>query len=311
MHAPALAQEADSVALRFGWRPGLTADVQHERTRIRTTPARSDTSGFRSMSIMRVAEHAEGLEVRSDSVVIHGMEETSTDEGEFAQRLLATIGALTPGYIINASGEFLRVTDLARLKAAADTLFQPLFASLDSVSPQARGLIEQALSEQNMTASMAQAWNSMVGTWIDAEWEVGAVYEVRTEEPIPLLPGLTVPMTLQFSAAGRVPCDDGAAGNSCVELQMLSTPDSAGMQEVLRQVFERFGNQPEMQSVLEAMSSMEVENEITVVTEPSTLVPHVVVLEKRVRVLVKPTDGDPGGETVQVDRDVSWYHYRK
>ena len=305
------AQAGDSVSLRFAWRDGLTADVEHEVLRVRTSHQGSDTTTMRTRSLMRVAAHPQGFVVRSDSLRVEGFDAAASVPTEFAQRMMSTLGSLTPSFVVSADGEFVQVTDLARLKAAMDSLFAPMVREMGESVPQVASFMGQLLSEQALTASAAQEWNALVGTWVGAEWELGAVYELETEEAVPIMPGLTVPMRLQFSAAGRVPCSEADQATSCVELQMISVPDSAGMKRLTQQLLERLAGVPDAEEVVAALENMEVEQELTVVAEPNTLVPHLVVREKRVRVTVAALAGEDGGTMRQVDRNVQRYRYRK
>jgi hypothetical protein len=63
--------------------------------------------------------------------------------------------------------------------------------------------------------------------------------------------------------------------------------------------------------VLSALESMEVETELTVVTHPKTLLPYLVVQEKRVSVHVPSSAAEAGGTSGQYERRIARYHYDK
>lgn len=302
------AQEAaDSVSLRFGWPAGMAARVEQEWSRVQHGPERRDSTSVRTAYRLRVAAHPEGrlLQVDSFEVLTGGAAAASSGDG--AEAMIARLGSFLPSYIVSPDGEFVRIVDLARMQAAMDTLFAPLRAELDSAPPQLAALFANATSAEALTRSAAQEWNLVAGTWVGADWEIGAAYEFRNEEPIPLLPGRTVPMNYEFGAVERVPCTDDATEAGCVVLVMRSAPDSAALAAVMQDFFTAI--LPSERAEFEVLRNMRTVNELTVVSDPRTLQPYSVELVKLVEVGGGAAGSGAGSITRRLDRRTARYHY--
>lgn len=140
---------------------------------------------------------------------------------------------------------------------------------------------------------LAEEWTAMVSFWAGATLRIGATYEVR--QRIPSESG-TAEVTAQFSLDGRVPCTPGTFETRCVRLRMRSTPDTAaitGLRETLA---------ADLNVADEAVLEASVSDEMTLVTEPETLVPHRWSHRRTTRLTVK--DGESrrvlGGEQLRV-----------
>ena len=302
------AQEVvDSVALRFAWPVGMTARVEQEWSRVQATPTKRDSTYVRSAYRLQVADHPQGRLIEMDSfriVPAPGQQLNATVDGE---QIVARLGSLLPSYVVSVEGEFLAVADIERMKSAFDSILAPVRQQSESGSPQVRALLANMTSPQALTAAAAQEWNLVVGTWVGADWEVGAAYEYSAEEPIPYLPGQKVKMNYEFAAVERVPCAGSEREARCVELFMRSAPDSAAFAGLLRTLFETIA--PDQRSAVEGLQNMRAVNELTVIAEPATLRPHSVELIKFVEVGVAPSSGDAGGKTMRLDRRAASYTY--
>lgn len=302
-------ERADTVSLRFDWPVGLTARVEQQWLKEKSSPSRTDSILVVSSFRMRVDAHPRGRLISIDSMSIPQLS-AGADSNEFVQQLVNQLGVLMPSYVVNNEGEFVEVADIARMKSAVDSLLAPMLRSMSELSPQAHAFIRSMISEQTLTASAAQEWNAMVGTWVGADWEVGAVYEVEAEEASPIMPGLVIPMHYQFSAVERIPCTEADTSLACTELRMVSTPDPEATKAAVQKLFGQLGVS-EGEEVLTAFESMEVENELTVIANPATLVPYLVVREKRVRVRTGGSSAESGEEGTQYERKISRFHYDK
>ena len=308
---PAAAQKArDSVSLRFGWPVGMSARVDQRWSRVRRGQ-RADSSALRTTYRMRVLTHPEGRLVVSDSFAFPGAPAPVGDREAMAQRLLTQLGSLSPSYVVSAAGEFRQLVDAQKMKATVDSMLAPLLTRLEELPPQARAMLQSATSEQALAARAAEGWNALAGAWVGADFAVGDVYRSETNEPIPMLGGATVPMRYEFTAVERTSCGGGAASpeRGCVRLRMTSRPDSAGMRKVLEGMLAQFG--AKAAEAVKALRGMTVENEIVVVAEPATLVPHFMSQTKRVRVRTAATATEPAGATSQTDVRTAKFEYAK
>ena len=307
------AAQADTVRLHFDWPVGMTASVEQFWMRTRTTGARSDTVRLPSTYRIQVLAHPKGRLVRTDRFTLPGAGGAGGAGGgqqEAVQRLSASLAGMQPSFVVNDSGEFVQVEDVARMKAALDSIISPMMQGMASAPPQLRSFMAQVTSEEALAASAAQEWNALAGTWIGAVWEVGEVYETRVDEPIAILPGLQVPVVYEFSATGRVPCEEGAPAGGCVALEMRSSPDSVGMRSVLERLMKEMGG-PQGEEVAAMIGGMRVENELSVVADPRTLRPYQVTRVRRST--VRPTGAGvaAGAEATGIEQsDVRMTRFR-
>jgi hypothetical protein len=98
---------------------------------------------------------------------------------------------------------------------------------------------------------------------------------------------------------------EGGAGSDCVEIHLVSTPDPAAMKEILAQFMERLLSTPGLGGI--GFESLELENEMVLITEPSTLRPRRAVFSRSVAGVVA-ADGQRS-EVSQTDIRTFRYTY--
>ncbi len=289
------------VHLKFAWPAGTRVVVEAEWSRLDQTQQRRDSVIINSRYHMNVLEHPRGRLVEIDSFAPVSTDGTTPPEME---GLLAGIGSFIPSYVVSPTGDFLELGDPAGFKARMDSLFSSLFEGIDSLPPQVQELLARATSIEALSAAAAESWNLMVGTWVDAEWEVGMSYEYSAEEPFHLIPGSIVLMNYEFAAIERVPCIEDGEDLDCVLLGMRSAPDSASLEQVMQALFRTIA--PDETEVVEALRGMLVLNELHVVTRPESLQPYYTEYVKYVEV---PSEAGPEAATIRATRQSASYSY--
>jgi len=298
-------ERPDLTTLRFDWPVGTVAHVEQLATRIQESPSRHDTTAVRTRYRLRVDDHPRGRFVRVDSFAV-GPHEGDMPPG--LARVAATLSALVPSYVVSPEGDFLELADAEGVKAAADSLLAPLFRELAGAPEQLRAFMANATSIPALTASAAEEWNLLVGTWVGAEWEVGAIYEASGEQSTPLFPGRAVAMNYEFSAVERAPCVEDAPGKDCVLLAMRVTPDSAALEGLLQEIVRTVA--PEgVAELADVLRNTRTTNEVLLLTRPGTLQPHWLEVVKRVEVSVATGPGEARTSTVRTDRRVARFLY--
>ena len=308
---PALGQvKPDSVSLRFAWPVGMTASVEGEWTRMQSTPVRSDSFTVRSRWRMMVSPHPKGRLVQYDQFTITSLPPAASNRsaaGLDPHQLLARLGSIQPSYVVTAEGDFVSVEGVEATKRALDSALAPLMREIAGAPPAIKALMENATSTQVLTAAAAQDWNAVAGTWVGADWEVGSVYETSTEEPVPMFPGLKMPMQYQFRAAERVPCTERETARRCVRLEMQSEPDSVAMRKFINDLMTKVA--PNQANALAVFRSMRVANELTVIADPRDLRPYYFELVKAVEAESAGGPNEPAGRTRQIDIRTARYTY--
>jgi len=308
---PAFAQaKADSVSLRFAWPIGMTARVDQEWTRMQVGPQRNDSVTVRSRYRLTVAAHPKGRLIQSDSFAITSLPAAASNRraGDVdPQQFLARLGSVQPSYVVTTDGEFVGLEGVERTKRMLDSLFAPMMREMADAPAELKALMQSVTSPQTLTATAAQEWNALAGTWVGADWVVGEAYEASSEEPSPMIPGLKVPMRHEFSAAERVPCREGEPAKRCIRLEMISEPDSAALRKVMTDFMAKVA--PKDANVAAAFQSMRVANELTVVADPRDLRPYAMALVKTVEVQGAGGPNEPAGRTRRVDIRTARYRY--
>jgi hypothetical protein len=289
----------------------MAATVEGEWTRMRSTPVRNDSFTVRSRWRMAVSAHSKGRLIQYDQFTITSLPPAAPNQSAAVDphQLLARLGSIQPSYVVSAEGEFVSVEGVEATKRALDSLFAPVMREIAGAPPAIKQLMENATSMQVLTAAAAQDWNAVAGTWVGADWEVGAIYEASTEEPVPMFPGLKMPMQYQFRAAERVPCTERETARRCVRLEMNSEPDSVAMRKFINDLMTTIA--PKDVNVLAMFRSMRVANELTVIADPRDLRPYFFELVKAVEAETAGGPNEPPGRTVQIDIRTARYKYTR
>lgn len=304
-------RRADSVSLRFKWPPGMTAQVDEEWVRVQSTTERRDSITIRSHYRMRVLDHADGLLIAADSFVVSGTSGLPALRGQASdvQRLVTVVESYQPSYVVSRDGEFRSLGSAAQMKRLLDSLLVPMLREIKEAPAELQAVIRNATSEQSMSASAAQEWDAIVGTWVGADWVIGQALQNTVEEPVPVMPGLKIPMRYEFGAAERVPCAPEMRPATCVRLEMYSEPDTASLRRVIAEMVTRLGASEKDKDLLTSLQNLRTMNELIVITEPGTLRPYAVTRVRRVQLSVAPGTTEKAGTTTRVDTRTARYRY--
>lgn len=276
-----------AVTLAFGWTAPLSARVTYRRTRTRSG-ARGAT--FTARYVARLA--AQGRELRLGN-------EATTWEGDLPFPTALTGEAIFASeqvvQRIGTEGQFLGLDGVEAIRPVLRRMFEELMV------PPEQAERAVALAEASMRAQAEELWNLAVGFWTGASLELGETYQMETETELPFAPGTRAQSTVEFEVRRRVPCGAGERGARCVEITLRAVPERAAVERAAPLLRERLG--APAAPVADA-GELSVEQELLLVTEPTTLLPRRLVWTQAIR--AAPAEGGPGAE--QVDR--SEYDYR-
>lgn len=303
---PAPSSAVDTAKLSFRWPATITARVDAHRYRERHNGGKHDTSTASVSYRMTAQRSGEEYVIRfADFRLADGVRGAGAREvAAFAER----VGAMMPSYRVSASGEFRRLESPETLRALMDSMVTALVAKDRPPPPQLKQFMSTLTSDAMLAAAAAQEWNALVGTWVGAELEVGEAYLTEGEEPVPVFQNATVKFEYEFAALRRMSCDSVAAptARDCVELQMVSKPDTAAM----RQLLQRFMGSlvPDVAKGM-GFADFNVENVVTLVARPETLLPISLVVSKEVTGTVR-AEGKTE-KVYQLDVKSQRYSYEK
>ena len=273
---------ADStpVPLAFGWTPTIEARVEVWHSRVRQA-VQSDTQRSALRYTMHVQEHPDGLLITYDDFALgpspdghpsHGPRPALSKSGSPRVEMLS---GLMPSFVVTNDGEFVRLDDLDGLK---DRNLQAIRDSL--TTPEEERLLRDMLTDDAMTSIVAQEWTAIVDFWAGRQLVPRRTVETTGVGSLPLIPTITVAMTYKVTLKRWLPCSEDEREKRCVELELYSYPNSAQVARALHSLLESVAvaatpdQATAVVSAIPAFRSMDVENLITLITEPGTLLPH-------------------------------------
>ena len=282
------AQQPAEIALRFAWPKDLRASVQVEKWQRRTG---SDARDQRSTTTYRLGAQADarGIVVRADSIVVDG-EQTGTDA-------IANASGLWPAFLVDADGTFQRVLDREAVRQAMKRVVAAMPRG-EREQPVVTSLLATMSTDAMIDAVPRHEWDAMVAMWLDADITIGDTLAMADSVVLPLLPDRKVAMETRITALGWTACGDGGAAR-CVRLEVGSrlTPESARAAGIA--MIERLAGKKDADEVSREAVELQQETVTTLVTEPSTLVPHRLTIVRRTT--TRSTRPGARGEAPSVD----------
>jgi hypothetical protein len=295
------AEPAPDVAkLTFAWPASVRARVEAERYRERQSDGKHDTTVARISYRMTAERQGEEYVMRFDDFQLPGGPAAASEAA-----LVERLGGIVPSYRVSAAGEFARLEAPEKIRAAIDSMMASVMSKDKPPPAELKHFMATMTSDDVLAAGAAQEWNALVGTWVGAELEVGQAYVTSGEEPVPIFQNANVRFDYEFAVLRRLSCDSTAAPNArdCVELQMISKPDSAAM----RQLLDRFMSSIVPDAAGVAFTNFDVENVVTLVARPETLLPVYLSVYKEVTGAARAEGKEE--KLYQVDVRTQWYRY--
>lgn len=280
----AAAQQAspDTVRLRFGWAPGMQADVEYEQVRVRSVEGQRDSTRMASSYRVEVDPHAEGLTVRYADMRWTEMPRMEGPVGQFFDAIGRTSSGGKPRTVVSGAGEFVRVEGMEQIVEELRQAAEPMMAEMEGEGLSVfRSMMESVLSREAMTASVASEWSALVEAWVGSDLETGAVYEAEDSLQVPMLPGLIMPVTVLIEARGATPCHPAAEEGGCVEIVTSSAPDEGAFREVVG-TFLRQAGVSDDEEIDEILGQMNLQTSVRLITEPGTLRPWLLETTKTI-----------------------------
>lgn len=293
------------VVTAFGWPVGTEASVTTHQRMVRAGGGSDSDIVIEGSYDFAVAAHDEGVLVRHGNFTTTKFRSVPELAPENPLSVLySRLGSVTPNYVVSGSGELLRVEGVEEMRDRMREALQPIVDSLPEQAAALNGMLQQLTSADYLFNQLTEQWNLMVGFWIDAELEVGTVYEFEDQAPSPLIPTELIPFVFQFSAAERVACSDDHAPDSCVRFEFRSVPDPDIVAKLIAGWLEQLG----AVGTDATIDSLEQENTASLIAEAATLLPHRWEMSRSFTMTGKE-DGEPT-EATRSDRSVYVFTYR-
>jgi hypothetical protein len=291
----AAAEQRRDLSLRFDWPRALEARVVYRRVFARTGAAdRLFTARYTEKAVRA------GDELRIGSSATRWEGEILYPADEVKPAIRASEAVVQR---IGADGAFVGLENADALRP----VLQRIYAEAGLGDDEAERVIARV--EAAMVDEAREGWNLAVGFWIGAELDFGKAWEKELDAPTWLLPDLAVRNRVRMEARRRVPCTASERRARCVELTLHSEPDRGAFPALTRAIVAKLAGDGDGLPEGE-VSEVGLSTDLTLVTEPSTLVPHGVVWRRAVRATVATDDGPRELEDVE-RTEWSWTYVRR
>jgi hypothetical protein len=297
--APAAAAPAPErlrdLTLTFAWPRTLDAQVVFRRVAARSgEPERTFTARYAE----RAAVAGEEIRILASGTRWEGEIPYPRDEVPAAIRASEAVVQR-----IGVDGAFVGLENGDALRPVLQRIYGGAGLS-DEEAEEAIARVEAAMVDE-----ARDGWNQAVGFWIGAKLDFGEAWEKEVDEPVWLLPALAVRSRVRMEARRRVPCTASERRARCVELTLHAEPDRAALPALTRAIVSKLvGGAPGLPPG--ELSEVGMASDLTLVTEPETLVPHRMTWRRAVRATLLGEEG--ASELEDVDRtEWSWTYVRR
>lgn len=286
--APLAAQtgSGETIPLRFGWEPGMQAEVDFEQVRVRRMRNASDSARLAATYRMNVSAHAGGLAIDYSGMRWTALPPPSPVTGRYYEaQALVNVGA-RPRSVVSRAGLFLRVEGEEQVAAQTRAAVEPLLAGVDaSMRESGRAILAARLQPEALRHAAADEWNVMVGLWAGKELKVGEPYTMENVSRSPVFENVTIPIHVTMRIVGRIRCTPQDPEARCVEMEFLSAPDQETMARAHNDLLQRSGVPAEQ--VQATFAELNVQSSIRLHADPRTLRLYYVQI-------VRTASGHPG-----------------
>ncbi|HWV39448.1 MAG TPA: hypothetical protein VN033_13345 [Vulgatibacter sp.] len=279
--APLAPVREETIPLRFGWEPGAVAEVESVRSQTGWSPRGIETRKVALRYELAAGAGADGtLEVGRRNVRIDAM--PAVWEPQAVELVAEELGK--PDLVISATGSLTGIDEESRVQATVASLLGKLVQA--GRAPESfRGRLSEVFGEEGLRRRAAWEWDELVGLWTGGDFEVGRTYHARDRVAIEGLGGIGLEMHFEARLVGRVPCGARDDGARCVHLELVSRPEPGQRPRLLAFVATLFPGR--------VAKGIEVEDRVTVITEPDALRPHRFVARRSVVIPFQDGDGGP------------------
>jgi hypothetical protein len=265
------APSGDVVATSFAWPVGTEGAVTTYQRMLRAGDGTDSDIVVEGSYDFRVEAHDQGILVRHTNFVTTNFASVPALAPDNPLSLLYTrLGSITPNYVVSERGELLRVEGVEEMRDGMREVLGPLLDSLPDQAAEVEGMFQQVTSAEYLFGQLVEQWNLMVAFWIEAELEVGAVYEFEDQAPSPLFPQQLIPFHYEFAAAERVPCEPSTADNACIRFEFRSVPDPQTVADMVAALMKQLGAIGDDSQI----EDLQQENLVSLIADPTNLLPY-------------------------------------
>lgn len=292
------------VTLRFAWPAQLFARVSFEGARTTHRGGADSRQGSRGSYTLTTEAEGDALVVRVTEMKVEpeSVELEDKNQREFRQ-LIAQIVATYPDFVVNAEGKIVSLRGLNNTMGRLRRIFDGFTNRLPLASQRSfRQILERSLTREVLERRLLDDWGRDVGAWAGAKLVLNQTYALNTTGPFPLIGGDPVPIRMTFEYLGSAACNRDDELHRCVKLRMRSSVRTEAAGASLSPFLERLAAQGQSGVAVTALTD---DRTIRLITEPDTLLPHTVIVERRMRL-----ETEHAGRSAKIAREeVNQFRY--
>jgi hypothetical protein len=237
-----------------------------------------ETLGSRIEWDIRIEPSDEGLRISSQGPEV-GRLQARLPEDALNQLLIGRMflpsGVLgNDGTFHGAAGTRESVEDLHDALSSASS---PLLRGED-----VRQFLANALSENTVETTCREHWKTMIQSFMGKTMEVGVTYETEAPTDLPL--GGAVVFVSKLKVISQEPCTSGQSEHKCVRIEWRSQPKDPLIDEIQKSAANRI-------PAAASFESFDMTIDMAQVVDPSTLVPHSLMIVKKTEADVRLSNG--------------------
>lgn len=257
-----------AIALSFDWPDGL-------RARVRTTSVKSQSLGTQSRTQDMVSTYT--------MTATRGDRGTSVEFGDFQidrpggsedDRMVETILAYRPGFLVDAGGELMELVGLETLRDLLVPLQERMNSAPEELQLGLQAVAQTVANEEYLKARAGADWNHLIGSWVGRTLTPGTVERKSEDTPASGILDHPIPTEVTVSIA-RIDACHRSGPRDCVRLRLTREPRSDELREaMLPNLAEILGVEDWGPQGAPELGDVTATSQLIVDTEPDTLVPH-------------------------------------
>jgi len=285
----------ESTKLRFAWPETAKARVSYTSSRTRVLQNGATTTSN------SVATYDLNVSRRGEQIVVaRRLSQTPPADGkplpgfDPLQGLIDGVAERIPVLVVDADGNLLKVEGTDPIRGELEKIL-----ATSALPASQKETVRGIFTDVALAAIAKQQWSVWVGFWNGLTLEPGRALTQRRRGKFPGTE-YVVDLVVEARLAGRVPCDAKDATQRCVELHMVSRPDT----EDVARTIERLNL-----SATAGIRNLTMEQSFVVIAEPDTLLPH--RCTRSLAVDIEHAPGSPGAPRSQKATETWEFDYSR
>jgi hypothetical protein len=265
---------AHSVEFSFSWQPGMTCAVESHMSK----PAGGKASQVITLRYaLKVGSTDQGELVVTTEDPQLVTDKGSVEEREFYARQLTATNM--PPFRIRPDGELVGLNSLEDTRKTLRNIYE---VSLPKpVNQQSLDRVMEIVGSKEFLEHIVRLfWDPTVGLWVGRQIDLNKPFEFSSTQQLPL----GFPAQVRMAGTGKLVslanCERAGASRTCAQLKSTTQVDPEDFKRVVAKLMSKYGATADPNQ--SRLDTFNIQISVEATTEPDTMVPHHVVLQKEV-----------------------------